>query len=172
MFNYKYYQQSIQYFMLTIVYLLSISHTNTYATEINPQDNKSIQIISIPAYTQETDKEFDDIVEDMLVAIGEHNFRLTGHSRIGKSIAERNKSAFPLATVIHFCNLDYAKQLLEIAPDYLLRMPCRASIKQKIQGTNGSIIQVWLLPEDDERTKKFAKKINGILIDIVNASAT
>lgn len=150
------------------------SHNMAYSTELNKSseqqtEDKAIEDISVPTYTRESVKQFADVIEDLLVIIGEHNFRLTQHSRIGKAIADRNEIKFRSATVLHFCNLGYAKELLEMAPDYLLRMPCRVSVLQT--DTDGTIIQVWLLPEDDERTIEFAKKINAILIDIVNYGA-
>lgn len=126
--------------------------------------------ISVPVFSVETRKNFDDVMEDLLVAIADNNFRLTQHAHIGKAIADRNNITFPSATVVHFCNLNYAKQLLELAPDYLLRMPCRISVWPNSNGS--SIINVWLLPEDDKRTIDFAKKINAILKNIVTYSAS
>lgn len=130
----------------------------------------TIKSLSVPVYSQETKKEYFDVVEDTLVSIGEHNFRLTQHARIGQTIAKRDDISFPQATVIHFCNLNYAKELLEMAPDYLLRMPCRISIRET--KSKSTIVEVWLLPEDDKRTTVFAKKINAILINIVKYAST
>lgn len=172
MLNTKSLKPQVHWFKLVLVLLLSIAFANTYSTEPNKNKNKeseNIRTVSVPVYSRETNKGFDDIVEDLLVIIGEYNFRLNQHARIGKAIAERENTLFPNATVLHFCNLGYAKELLEIAPDYLLRMPCRVSIKQRKD--KSSLIEVWLLPEDDKRTLEFAKKINTILKDIVTAGA-
>ncbi|MCF6191308.1 MAG: DUF302 domain-containing protein [Cocleimonas sp.] len=133
------------------------------------EDTNTINV-SVPVYFKETDKTFGDVIEDLLVIIGEHNFRLNQHAHIGRAIAERNKSPYFSADVLHFCNLSYAKELLDIAPDYLLRMPCRISIRQ--QKNKNTRIEVWLLPEDDKRTIEFAKKINTILKKIVNYGAS
>lgn len=160
----------IQGFKIAFILMFSIAYVSTaYADNNKAQVSKGFKNISVPVYTTQTDKEFDDVIEDLLIVIAEHNFRLTQHSRIGKTIAKRNNISFPSATVIHFCNLDYAKQLLEVAPDYLLRMPCRISI---MPNNDKSItIEAWLLPEDDNRTVEIAKKINTILMNIVSYGA-
>lgn len=150
--------------------IASVSTRPACADNNKAQLSKGIKNISVPIYSTETNKEFDDVIEDLLIGIAEHNFRLNQHARIGKAIAKRNNISFPQATVLHFCNLDYAKQLLEMAPDYLLRMPCRVSVWPK--NAKSTIIEVWLLPEDDKRTVEFAKKINAILIDIVSYGAS
>jgi len=142
---------------------------------LNSHDNNekmedtNIINVSVPVYFKETDKAFGDVIEDLLVIIGEHNFRLNQHAHIGRAITERNKSPYFSADVLHFCNLTYAKELLDIAPDYLLRMPCRISIRE--QKNKSTRIEVWLLPEDDKRTIEFVKKINAILKKIVNYGA-
>ena len=157
----------------TAVILLSVSCfsiSSGYAENNKANISQEHKNISVPVYTTDTDKQFDDVIEDLLVVIAENNFRLTQHSRIGKTIAKRNNIRFPSATVIHFCNLDYARQLLELAPDYLLRMPCRISIMPNKDKT--ITIEVWLLPDDDQRTLEIAQKINRILINIATFAAS
>jgi len=154
------------------ILFFSIISTTAYPTE--PDSNNKMKDsntvnVSVPMYFKETNKAFDDVIEDLLVIIGEHNFRLNQHAHIGRAIAKRNKTPYFSADVLHFCNLSYAKELLDIAPDYLLRMPCRISIRQ--QKNKRTRIEVWLLPEDDKRTIDFAKKINTILRKIVNYGA-
>ena len=165
--------ESIHWLKIVLILYLSIANVsaNPADADVNKaQVTKDIKNISVPIFSTETNKKFDDVMEDLLIVIAEHNFRLNQHARIGKAIAKRNNITFPQATVLHFCNLDYARQLLEIAPDYLLRMPCRVSVWPK--NNKSTIIEVWLLPENDERTVEFAKKINAILIDIVTFGAS
>ncbi len=151
--------------------LITIVNTRpAYADNNNTSPNTAIKNISLPVFTTETNKKTDDVIEDLLIIIGEQNFRLNQHADIGKAIARRNNISFPDATVLHFCNLTYARQLLEIAPDYLLRMPCRIAVWAK--NDSSTIIEVWLLPENDKRTLEIAKIINAILIKIVTFGAT
>ena len=116
-------------------------------------------------YRAETNKAFDEVVNDLKFAISEHNYRLTGENRIGEAIAEREKTSFPRASVIHFCNLTQAKEILDIAPDYLLHMPCRISV---YEGSGHVFVEALLLPEDDQRVHAKATKINQMLRLIVD----
>lgn len=170
-FSYKW--ETNHWFNIVLTLILSITSISTISADTDNNKTRitsGIKNISVPIFSIETDKHFDNVMEDLLIVIAEHNFRLNQHSRIGKAIAKRNNISFPPATVLHFCNLAYAKQLLELAPDYLLRMPCRISVWPK--NDKSTIIEVWLLPEDDERTLEFAKNINEILIRIVTFGAT
>jgi len=159
--------------LLAFVLLLAIATASSTEPNKNKKRHKidggNITNVSVPVYSRETKKPFDDVIEDLLVIIGEHNFRLNQHAHIGKAIGERNNISFFSADVLHFCNLTYAKELLEVAPDYLLRMPCRLSVIQK--NDKKTKIEVWLLPEDDKRTIELSNKINTILKNIVNYGA-
>lgn len=125
--------------------------------------------LTVPVYIQHSTKDYDDVIQDLLIAIGEHNFLLNQHAKIGQAIAKRDQVEMPRATILHFCNLSYARTLLETAPDSLLRMPCRIAIREI--SPQKSRIEVWLLPENDKRTQAFAKKINHILKEIVDFGA-
>jgi uncharacterized protein (DUF302 family) len=116
-------------------------------------------------YRANADKPFDEVLDDLKVAISEHNFRLTGESRIGRAIAEREHIPFPRATALHFCNLEYARRLLQIDPAYLLHMPCRVTAYQQ---TDGVRVSTRLLPQDDPRTLAINQEINRILRAIVD----
>ena len=95
-----------------------------------------------------TDKAFDDVVFELEFAITERNFRITGRNTIGKGLRERGYDDFPDVEVIHFCNLEYAREVLEIDPGY---------------------VSLILLPEDhaDARINAFARRMNAILREIV-----
>ncbi|GEM_PF-491818 len=121
------------------------------------------------AYPRITTKSFDDTVFDLKVAISEHNFRLTAENRIGDAIARREHIPFPRASVFSLCNLHYAQRLIEIAPDYLLRMPCRIAVRRSAQGH--TTIAAQLLPEDDPATGSIAMEINRILRAIVDEAS-
>ena len=120
-----------------------------------------------PRYTAHTSKPFEEVLADLEFAIGEHNFRLTGRDRIGAAIAERNASAFPPATVLHFCNLEYARQLLEVDPRYLLHMPCRIALYEHADRVT---VVARLLP-DDGPAPLLSNRVNDILKAIVSDAA-
>ncbi|UCC55160.1 MAG: DUF302 domain-containing protein [Gammaproteobacteria bacterium] len=120
-----------------------------------------------PRYTANSSKSFDDVLADLEFAIGEHNFRLTGRDTIGEAIAAREDIDMPPATVLHFCNLAYARQFLEVAPQYLLHMPCRIALYE--QGGNVTV-EARLLPENEPAMRALSQKINRILKMIVSSA--
>lgn len=117
-------------------------------------------------YEAESSKPFQEVVEDLKVAISEKNFRLTGHNQIGKAIRERDGENFPDYDVLQFCNMSYAKEYLQLNPDGVRQMPCTAAVYSK----NGKVVVVThTLPTDTANPKlnQFGEKINGILKAIV-----
>ena len=154
----------VLFLIIGLVLFLPLSAPSAPAPDSDRNNEKTLHF---SVHTVTSQKPFDDIIEDLLLAIGEHNFRLTGHARIGQAIAERENINFPKVSVLHFCNLSYAQQLIEIAPELVSGMPCRISVRQT--GTGNIIIEVLLLPDknNQQQLDDFAKKINHILIDIV-----
>ncbi len=121
-------------------------------------------------YQAETMKPYDDVLAELEVAIAEHNFRITGHSRVGKVIRDRGTENFPEFDTIQFCNLTHAKTLLEISPHAVSYMPCNVVTYQH-QGK--TIIKTHLLPEDTDNSSlnAFAAKMNQKLKQIVDFAA-
>ena len=122
---------------------------------------------SAPIYQKNTSKDFDTVIDDLLFAISQHNFRLTEQSTIGQAIAERETKSFPKITVLHFCNLTYAQALLEKNIASPLHMPCRISVRQV---NNQVVIETLLLP-NNAAEQAFIDEINQILQEIVNTGA-
>ena len=114
-----------------------------------------------------TSKSFDDVIFELDFAITERNFRITGRNTIGKGLRDRGYEDFPDVEVIHFCNLEYAHEVLAIDPGYVAQMPCRITIHTASQGT---VINLILLPENhaDERVNDFARRMNVILREIID----
>lgn len=114
----------------------------------------------------ETTESFDDIILELDYAITERNFRITGRNTIGKGLRERGYTDFPDVEVIHFCNLEYAREVLLIDPGFVAQMPCRLTVHRQGEKT---VVSVILLPEDhpDPRVNAFAHRINGLLREIL-----
>lgn len=124
----------------------------------------------IPFYQVETTKPYDEVLAELEVAIAEHNFRITGHSRVGKVIRERGAANFPEYDTIQFCNLTLAKTVLEITPHAIGYMPCNV-VTYQFQGKTR--IKTHLLPEDTDNPElnHFAKQMNPQLKQIVDFAA-
>jgi len=124
----------------------------------------------LPYYQVETLKPYDEVLAEVEAAIAEHNFRITGHSRVGKVIRERGASDFPEYDTIQFCNLTLAKKILEISPHAIAYMPCNIVIYQY---SGKTIIRTHLLPEDTDNLdlNRFAREMNPQLQQIVDFAA-
>lgn len=118
-------------------------------------------------YQAETNKPYDDVLAELEVAIAEHNFRITGHSRVGKVIRDRGTKNFPDYDTLQFCNLTHAKTLLILSPHAVSYMPCNIVIYDYKGKT---IVKTHLLPTDTENVElnRFSKKMNDTLRQIVD----
>lgn len=121
-------------------------------------------------YQVETTKPYDEVLAELEIAIAEHNFRITGHSRVGKVIRDRGTKDFPEYDTIQFCNLTLAKIMLEISPHAVSYMPCNIVL---YQFGGGTMIKTHLLPEDSDNSElnQFAAKMNPQLKQIVDFAA-
>ncbi len=118
-------------------------------------------------YSVRTTKAYDSIVADLKFAITERNYRITSENDIGAALSRRHGSRFNPSTVIHFCNLETARTILDAAPDFLLHMPCKIAVYKV---GDEIIIETWLLPVDP-RIADLATKINDVLRAIVSEAA-
>lgn len=125
---------------------------------------------SIYYYQAETRKPYDEVLAELEIAITEQNFRITGHSRVGKVIRKRENIDFPEYDTIQFCNLTHAKKMLEISPHSVRHMPCNI-----VTYTHGKsiIIKTRLLPTDTDNAQlnQFSAEINAKLKQIVDFAA-
>lgn len=121
-------------------------------------------------YQVVTGKPYDEVLAELEVAIAEHNFRITGHSRVGKVIRDRGAVGFPEYDTVQFCNLTLAKTVLDITPHAITYMPCNV-VTYQFDGK--TIVRTHLLPEDtgNPDLNKFAAEMNPQLKQIVDFAA-
>ena len=121
-------------------------------------------------YQAETQKPYDDVLAELEIAIAEHNFRITGHSRVGKVIRDRGSKNFPDYDTIQFCNLTHAKTLLQMSPHAVSYMPCNI-VTYDFEGK--TIVKTHLLPTDtdNKNLNQFSEKMNKMLKQIVDFAA-
>ena len=124
----------------------------------------------VPYYQVETHKPYPDVIAELEAAIAENNFRITGHSRVGKVIRERENIAFPEYDTVQFCNLTLAKQILLMSPHAIRFMPCNV-VTYEYSGK--VILRTHLLPTDNGNPEmdKFAENMNQTLKNIVDFAA-
>lgn len=120
-----------------------------------------------PIYQKTTQKAFTAVIDDLVFAISQHNFRLTEQANIGRAIAEREEKDFPQLTILHFCNLTYAQALLEKQLASSLHMPCRISVRQ----LGDQVVIETILLADNAVQQTLVDEINQILQAIVDTGA-
>jgi len=120
-------------------------------------------------YQQHSDYNFEDTLLNLDIAISEHNYRIIHRSNIGQAIRDRGDKNYPLSTVISFCNITYAKEMMEINSDLINDMPCIITVREEKEGT---IIGTRLMSElsDNSEQTAFAKRINTNLKSIIQSS--
>ncbi|MEY4195847.1 MAG: hypothetical protein RLZZ226_2215 [Pseudomonadota bacterium] len=118
-------------------------------------------------YQAETGKAYADVLSELELAITEHNFRITGHNKIGSVIREREGKPYPDYDSFQFCNLTTAREILDLAPAAVIWMPCNITVRQ---AGSQVIVTTLLLPTDstDARLNALATRINQQLKQIVD----
>ena len=113
------------------------------------------------------EKLFVDVVLDLEHSIGRHNFAIVGHNEIGEAVRREGHPAFGDAAIVHFCNLEYARQVIEIEPSLMLYMPCRIAIFESGGRAHAASL---LLPDDTafERFNTLAAEINRKIRAIID----
>jgi len=120
-----------------------------------------------PYYQAETDKLYADVLAELEIAISEHNFRITGHSRVGKVIRDRGTKDFPEYDTLQFCNLTHAKTLLLMSPHAVRHMPCNI-VTYQFKGK--TIVRTHLMPTNTNNPElnRFSADMNIMLKAIVD----
>ena len=120
-------------------------------------------------YQQHSNYTYEDTLMNLDIAISEHNYRIIHRSNIGQAVRDRGEKDYPLSTVISFCNITYAKEMMEINSDLINDMPCIITVREEKLGV---IVGTKLMVDStgNERQNDFAKRINDNLKSIVEAT--
>lgn len=121
-------------------------------------------------YERTAQKPIAEVVTDAEFAIVERNFRITGNLHIGKGIRERNGDDFPDYEVILFCNLGYAREMLQLDPSFINYCPGRVTVRS---AGSGVVVSAPLLPQNtgDANTDALMNRLNSLLREIVDYAA-
>jgi uncharacterized protein (DUF302 family) len=121
-------------------------------------------------YQLSTEKVLEEVLDDTIFAITERNFRITGHLHIGKGIRDRKHPEFPDYEVLLYCNLAYAKKMLELDPGMISSCPARITVRQH----NDKVIitaPLWPVDMENEELKSHMQNMNILVREIVNYAA-
>lgn len=121
-------------------------------------------------YEKATDKSLQEILEDIEFAITEHNLRIVDRLHIGQAIKSRGNVDFPDYEIILYCNLTFAKDMLELDPALINVCPGRVTVRS---AGNSYIISAPLWPEHnhDLKLNRIMFNMNNIVRKIVDYAA-
>lgn len=120
-------------------------------------------------YQHHSSYSFEDTLLNLDIAIAEHNYRIIHRSHIGKAVRDRGEANYPLSTITSFCNITYAKEMMEINEDLINDMPCNVAVRET---SSGVIVSTKLMDANTEldSQNQFAQKINTNLKSIIEAT--
>jgi len=121
-------------------------------------------------YQQNSEYSFEETLLNLDLAISEHNYRIIHRSQIGQAVRDRGEKNFPLSVITNFCNITYAKEMIEINPDLINEMPCTIAVREEL--SKGIIVSTRLMNEHslNDKQNEFALKINNNLKSIIAAT--
>lgn len=120
-------------------------------------------------YQLQSNYDYEDTLLNLDIAISEHNYRIIHRSNIGQAIRDRGDKNYPLSTVISFCNITYAKEMMEINSALINDMPCIITVREEKQGV---VVGTRLMIDNssNQAQNDFAIRINKNLLSIVQAT--
>lgn len=113
---------------------------------------------------------YQDTLLNLDVAISEFNYRIIHRSNIGQAIRDRGDKDYPLSTIITFCNISYAKQMLEIDPKLINDMSCNIAVRETDDGQVIVSSKLMDTQVDNAKQVEFANKINQDLKGIIQST--
>lgn len=121
-------------------------------------------------YQQNSNYSYEETLINLDIAISEHNYRIIHRSNIGQAVRDRGDKDYPLSTVISFCNITYAKEMMDINSNLINDMPCIVTVREDTDNT--VIVGAKLMTDNtnNDRENDFAKRINHNLKSIVAAT--
>jgi uncharacterized protein (DUF302 family) len=136
----------------------------TFLTACNINNETSNRIFQLPS-----EYDFEETLLNLDIAISEHNYRIIHRSNIGQAVRDRGEKDYPLSTVISFCNITYAKEMMEINSDLINDMPCIVTVREEKEGVIVGT-KLMLTHTNNERQNAFATRINNNLTSIIQAT--
>lgn len=112
---------------------------------------------------------FAETMQNLDIAISEFNYRIIHRSNIGQAVRDRGEKDFPLSTIVSFCNITHAKEMMLINDDLINEMPCNVAVRETPAGV---VVSTRLMDETagSLAQQEFSKKINQNLKKIIGAT--
>ncbi|MDB2705738.1 DUF302 domain-containing protein [Pseudomonadota bacterium] len=120
-------------------------------------------------YQKTSNYNFEDTLMNLDIAISEHNYRIIHRSNIGQAIRDRGEADYPLSTVISFCNITYAHEMMQINTNLINDMPCIVTVREELSAVIVGT-KLMTINSNNKQQNEFAIKINKNLRSIVEAT--
>ncbi|MGO9444415.1 MAG: DUF302 domain-containing protein [Thiobacillaceae bacterium] len=99
---------------------------------------------------------FDDVVESLKIRANTDNFKLVGQSPMWKDIAAvLGDTTSPRMEVFHFCDIAAGRELMKLAPEAIVFLPCRIAVMEDADKN------IWVLTLDWDLA--WLDSVNGTL---------
>jgi uncharacterized protein (DUF302 family) len=86
---------------------------------------------------------FEEVVESMKLRANQLNFKLVSHSPMWKDIqAVLGDLESPRMEVFHFCDIAAGREIMKLAPESIVYLPCRIGVMEDGEGN------IWVLTLD------------------------
>jgi uncharacterized protein (DUF302 family) len=86
---------------------------------------------------------FEEVVESLKLRANQLNFKLVGHSPMWKDIqVVLGDLESPRMEVFHFCDIKAGREIMKLAPESIVYLPCRIAVMEDGEGN------IWVLTLD------------------------
>jgi len=106
-------------------------------------DIRDVMNFMTTKYKAEKGLSFEDVVESLKLRANSLNFKLVSHSPMWKDIqAVLGDLESPRMEVFHFCDIAAGREIMKLAPESIVYLPCRIAVMEDGEGN------IWVLTLD------------------------
>ena len=111
-----------------------------------------------------------EILEDIEFALTERNLKVVNKLHIGTGIQSRGYEDFPEYEIILYCNLEFARKMLEYNPSSINTCPGKITVRKNI---DNYLISASLWPEDNNHPDldRLMYNMNILIREVVDFAA-
>ena len=124
-------------------------------------------------YIVETDKSFENAVNDLETAVKSHGFGILHIHDLGATLRSKGIEFEEQCKVFEICNPMQAAKVLSIDMRLNMALPCRISVFTEESKTNIGLIkpaEMLLALSEDKALNKIAMEVEQTMIDMIDES--
>lgn len=114
--------------------------------------------------------DFEETLQNLDIAISEHNYRLMHRSHIGQAVRDRGEKSFPLATITSFCNITHAREMMHLNPRLISVGSCEVAVRESVEGVIVSTRLLTVLDPHNPDEHAFVARMNQELLQVIEAT--